>query len=78
MLDLVSPTIERSSRHSVGKEFSLGLLEYENTRPMYDINEVKFSYVLSEIKSSILVQQQVDDSARSDAGSKWKFPPQPG
>ena len=29
-------------RHSVSKEFSLGLLEYENTRPTYDINEVIF------------------------------------
>ena len=49
MLDLVTLTKERSSRHSVGKEFSLGLLEYENTRPMYDINEVKFFYVLSGV-----------------------------
>ena len=40
---------ERYSRHSVGKEFSLGLLEYENTRPMYDINEVKSCYLLSEV-----------------------------
>ena len=35
---------ERYCRHSVGKEFSLGLLEYENARPMYDINEVRFYF----------------------------------
>ena len=33
---------KKTSRHSVSKEFSLGLLEYENTRPMYDINKVTF------------------------------------
>ena len=35
---------ERYSRHNVGKEFSLGLLEYENARPMFDINEVRFYF----------------------------------
>lgn len=33
-------------RHSVGKEFSLGLLEYENTRPMYDMNECNNRWVI--------------------------------
>ena len=37
-------TKERYSRHSIGKEFSLGLLETENTIPMYDINEVKLLF----------------------------------
>ena len=27
-------------RHNVSKEFSLGLLEYESTKPVYDINQV--------------------------------------
>ena len=30
MFSLVTLTKERCSRHSVGKEFSLGLLEYDN------------------------------------------------
>ena len=45
MWKLLTLTKERYSRHSVGKEFSLGLLEYENARPMYDINEVKCCYL---------------------------------
>ena len=68
---------ERYSRHSVGKEFSLGLLEYENTRPMYDINEVNFVICYLRFNLSIPVQQQVGDSVRSDAGKRREFPPEP-
>lgn len=69
---------ERYSRHNVGKEFSLGLLEYENARPMFDINEVRFYFPFLIFNLSFPVQQQVDHSVRSDAGECWKFSAQPG
>ena len=65
-------------RHNVSKEFSLGLLEYESSKPMYDMNEVSL-VILCQLRSSFgSVQQQVDDPGGTHAGVERQLPPKPG
>jgi len=60
-------------RHHIGKEFSLGLLEYENSRPMYDINECNNKWMIlaslmQEANGNFLPnQEEVTMTVRGDS-----------
>lgn len=60
-------------RHNVSKEFSLGLLEYESSKPMYDMNECSNKWMIlaglmQELNGNFLPNQdEVTMTVRNDS-----------